>query len=183
MTEKNKNFDEDLDLRVSSKLSNDLKAIFEPQAGVPPEVDRAVMDRAFNHFAALQSGQSKLWRGRPGLASRWHPASGKKQGQDALATHWVWRVAAAAAVIIFAFSLDLTKQTGPTADRFSLSKTQAIDIDRNGRVDILDAFKLARYIETAGPAESAWDINGDGQIDRSDVDMVALAAVRLDKGV
>jgi len=26
------------------------------------------------------------WRGRPGLASRWHPASGKEQGQDALAT-------------------------------------------------------------------------------------------------
>jgi len=35
-----------------------------------------------------------LWRGRPGLASRWHPldklgagfASGSEQGQDALAT-------------------------------------------------------------------------------------------------
>ena len=160
MTEKNKYFDEDLDFRVPSKLSNDLKAIFEPQAGVPSEVNRAVMDRAFNHFAALQSDKSRRRR-----------------------VHWVWRVAAAAAVIIFAFSLDLTKQTGPTTENFSIGKTQAIDIDRNGRVDILDAFKLARHIETAGPAESAWDINGDGQIDRSDVDMVALAAVRLDKGV
>jgi hypothetical protein len=183
MTEKNKYFDEDLDLRVPSKLSNDLKAIFEPQVGVPNEIDRAVMDQAHKYFSAVQSGKGKLWRGRPGLASRWHLASGKKQGQDALATHWVWRIAAAAAVIIFAFSLDLTKQAGPPADRFSQSKTQAVDIDRNGRVDILDAFKLARYIETAGPAESVWDINGDGQIDRSDVDMVALAAVRLDKGV
>jgi len=29
-----------------------------------------------------------LWRGRPGLASRWHLANGTKQGQDALAT-WI----------------------------------------------------------------------------------------------
>jgi hypothetical protein len=64
-----------------------------------------------------------------------------------------------------------------------LSKTQAADIDRNGRVDILDAFKLAKHIESAGSTETKWDINGDGLIDRSDVDVVALAAVRLDKGV
>jgi hypothetical protein len=183
MTEKNKHFDEDLDFRVPQKLSADLNALFEPQVGVPPEVDRAVMDRAVKHFAAKQSVKSKLWRGRPGLASRWHLASGKKQGQDALATHWAWRIAAAAAVIIFAFSLDLTKQTGPATDRFSLSETQAADIDRNGRVDILDAFKLAKHIESAGSTETKWDINGDGLIDRSDVDVVALAAVRLDKGV
>jgi hypothetical protein len=50
-------------------------------------------------------------------------------------------------------------------------------------VDILDAFKLARQIESAGPTEKNWDINGDGLVDRHDVDMVAFAAVRLDKGV
>ncbi len=32
-----------------------------------------------------ESPQSS-WRGRPGLASRWHLASGREQGQDALAT-------------------------------------------------------------------------------------------------
>ena len=160
MTEKNKYFDEDLDLRIPSKLSADLNALFEPRVGVPPEVDRAVMDRAHKHFAPLQSGKG----GR-------------------LRVHWAWRIAAAAAIIIFAFSLNLTKQTGPATDRFSLSETQAVDIDRNGRVDILDAFKLARHIESGGPAETEWDINGDGLIDRGDVDVVALAAVRLDKGV
>ena len=170
-------------MRIPSKLSADLNALFQPQVGVPPEVDRAVMDRAHKHFAGIKPGHGKLWRGRPGLASRWHLAGGKKQGQDALATHWAWRIAAAAAIIIFAFSLDLTKQTGPATDRFSLSKAQAADIDRNGRVDILDAFKLARHIETAGSTETKWDFNGDGLIDRSDVDVVALAAVSLDKGV
>ena len=77
----------------------------------------------------------------------------------------------------------LTKKPEPTTDSFSLSKVQATDIDRNGRVDILDAFKLARHIESAGRTETEWDFNGDGLIDRSDVDVVANAAVRLDKGV
>jgi len=163
MTERKEHFDEDSaarrpveDLRIPSKLSADLNALFEPQFGVPPEVDRAVMNRASKHFTPLQSGKGRLLR-----------------------IHWVWRIAAAAAVIIFAFSLDLTKQTGPATDSFSLSKTQAADIDRNGRVDILDAFKLAKHIETAGPAETEWDINGDGLVNRNDVDEVAFAAVSL----
>ena len=160
MTKRKEHFGEDSDFRITSKLSVDLNALFEPQVGIPPEVDRAVMDRAHKHFAPLQSGKGRRLR-----------------------VHWAWRIAAAAAVIIFAFSLDLTNQTGPTTDSFSLSKTQAVDIDRNGRVDILDAFKLARHIETADRTETEWDVNGDGLIDRSDVDVVATAAVRLDKGV
>ena len=160
MAKRKEHFGKDSDLRVPSKLSADLNALFEPQVGVPPEVDRAVMDRAYKHLAPLQSGKGKRLR-----------------------IHWGWRIAAAAAVIILAFSLDLTKQTGPTTDSFSLSKAQATDIDRNGRVDILDAFKLARHIESAGRTETEWDFNGDGLIDRNDVDVVANAAVRLDKGV
>jgi hypothetical protein len=160
MTERKEHFDEDTDLRVSSKLSADLKALFEPQIGVPPEVDRAVMDRANKHIVPLQSSKRRRLR-----------------------IHWGWRIAAAAAVIIFAFSLDLTKQSGPSKDQFSQSKIQPVDIDRDGRVDILDAFKLARHIETNGPTEKAWDFNGDGRIDRNDVDIVAHAAVRLNKGV
>jgi hypothetical protein len=31
-----------------------------------------------------------MWRGRPGLAYRWHLANGNKQGQDALATEFLF---------------------------------------------------------------------------------------------
>ncbi len=50
-------------------------------------------------------------------------------------------------------------------------------------MDILDAFKLARQIESADSAEIKLDVNGDGKVNRDDVDLVASAAVRLDKGV
>lgn len=53
------------------------------------------------------------------------------------------------------------------------------DVDRNGRVDILDAFALARRIQqgTAG----GFDLNQDGVVDKLDVDLVAAQAVRLRK--
>ncbi len=155
MTEKKGHFDEDLDLKVSPKLSEDLNTLFKPHFSVPPEVDRAVMDQAHRRFVRRQR-RSRLFR-RAGS------------------------IAAAAAVIIFAFSLNLIEKPGPTTSRSVLVEAQALDIDRNGRVDILDAFKLARHVESAENTEKRWDINGDGLVNSNDVDLVALAAVRLDK--
>ncbi|MHC4509588.1 MAG: dockerin type I domain-containing protein [Planctomycetota bacterium] len=162
MTEKMDHFDEEPDLGVSSKFSAELNSLFTPPLPVPPEVDRAVLDRVHKHFV------------RP------VPAEGRRRR-----FRWagLWRLAAAAAVVILAFSLDLTKEPGPAMDQPALTKAQAVDIDGNGRVDILDAFTLARRIESAGSTEEHWDINGDGLVDVEDVDMVAFAAVRLDKGV
>ena len=159
----------DLDLKVSSKLSADLNTLFKPQLPVPPEADQAVIDRVNRHFVRRES-----------------VTGGRRR------FHWVglWRIAAAAAVIIFAFSLNLTKKPEPTTNRPTLAEALVIDIDRNGRVDILDAFKLARYVESSDYTKTnlslrkqGWDINGDGLVDRNDVDLVAFASVRLDKGV
>jgi len=154
MTEKKEHFDEDLDLGVSPEFSADLRTLFKPQFSVPPQLDRAIIDKAHQHFIP------KHWRHR-------------------IFQHVsLWRIAAAAAVIIFAFSLNLTQKPGPSTSRSVLVGAQAVDIDRNGRVDILDAFKLARHIESAD-AEKKWDINGDGFVNRKDVDLVASAAVSL----
>jgi len=56
------------------------------------------------------------------------------------------------------------------------------DIDGSGRVDILDAFTLARVLDERRAVERKWDVTGDGKVDRADVDAVAMSAVRLDKG-
>ena len=160
MTEKMEHFDEDLDAGVSTKLSADLDTLFKPQLPVPPEVDRAVLDRAARHFVRRKTTR----RTRLGWVS-------------------LWKVAAAAAVVILAFSLDLTEKPAPTMRYADVAKAGAVDFDRNGRVDILDAFKLACQIELASNNKANLDINGDGLVNRDDIDMVALAAVSLDKGV
>ncbi len=60
---------------------------------------------------------------------------------------------------------------------------KANDIDGNGRVDILDAYAMARGLANeSSPPNPAWDINADGTIDQRDIDAVAQSAVRLKGG-
>jgi len=162
MSENMKQFDDDAGPRVSARFEADLKALFEPPVQVSPDAERAILDRAGEHFAGLGAG-----------------------GERRRLIHWrhLWRLAAAAAVVIFAFSLELTKETQSPVGISVQTQFQAADIDRNGRVDILDAFNLAWHIESAPASEDSYDLNGDGLVNRGDVDFVASAAVRLDKGV
>lgn len=63
--------------------------------------------------------------------------------------------------------------------------TEAIareDLNRDGRVDILDAFTLAKTLEGSAPAPPTPDLNGDGRVDQGDVAYLAAEAVKLQKG-
>lgn len=71
---------------------------------------------------------------------------------------------------------------GPAPPTAPAPLPASVDIDGNGRVDILDAFALARRIRSGAALREEWDFNGDGRVDRGDADVVALAAVRLDRG-
>jgi hypothetical protein len=53
------------------------------------------------------------------------------------------------------------------------------DLDGNGRVDVLDAFRLARELGSA-EADPRADFDGDGGVDERDVEHVLALAVRLD---
>jgi len=87
---------------------------------------------------------------------------------------WLYRIAAAAAVLLIAVGLVFMEKAGT---RPMLSG----DIDHSGSVNILDALQLARRIEDSKPLEPRWDLNGDGIVDRKDVDAVGYLAVRLDR--
>jgi len=153
-----RNMPDESKLGVPERLAEYMKALLEPGLSVPPEIDRAVLDRANRHF----TGREFTKAGRRSF--RWVA---------------LWKVAAAAAVVIFALSLNLTHESGRTIDHPVMTNSAAVDFDRNGTVDILDAFKLARRMELAGTTEANLDINGDGMVNRDDVDMVAFAAVSL----
>jgi hypothetical protein len=53
------------------------------------------------------------------------------------------------------------------------------DINGDGRVDILDAFRLARLLEQDGSEPGTGDLNGDGRVSTADVDLIARRAVAL----
>ncbi len=95
-------------------------------------------------------------------------------------------VAAAAAALLLAawvFVRPQQRTGGPSADSGGSAGAGAnLDLDSSGGVDILDAFLLARAIESDRGPSAAWDFNADGAVDGDDVDLVAAAAVRIGKG-
>ncbi|MEN8128284.1 MAG: dockerin type I domain-containing protein [Planctomycetota bacterium] len=93
---------------------------------------------------------------------------------------WAYWAASAAAAMVVAgvLFMDFTKPadiSAPVALRN--------DIDRDGAVNILDAFALARKIKSSDTANLQWDMNGDSVVDQKDVDTVAMAAVKMKEGV
>ncbi len=155
MTENNRQF-HNLDRQVSDRLRQDLRGLFEPPGVVPARVDKTILDQARQRLA--------------------------KPRRLIIRLRWAAGIAAAAAVVTIGVILyqGLNHQSS-IVNHQSVAGDRA-DIDANGRVDILDAFQLARSIEGRGPVAPQWDLNGDGRIDKDDVNLVALAAVRLDKG-
>jgi hypothetical protein len=53
------------------------------------------------------------------------------------------------------------------------------DMNGDGTVDILDAFRLAKLIEVRDPGAAGPDMNDDGEVNRLDVDAIARRAVAL----
>jgi hypothetical protein len=122
-----------------------------------PRVPAVVDARVLNDAAATYARQARYRR-----RLRWVGAG----------------AAAAAAMVIVAMILPHRGADVPPA-RYSLKG----DLDGNGRVDILDAFSLARQLRDSGgkpvPAERRQDVNGDGVIDQKDVDLLARMAVQV----
>jgi hypothetical protein len=55
-----------------------------------------------------------------------------------------------------------------------------MDVDRDGRVDIVDAYQLAARIRDSGALDERWDLNRDGAIDMDDVDRLGFEVVSIE---
>jgi hypothetical protein len=205
MAEEKRQFDEDLESKVSGKLSTDLKALFKPQHKVPAEIDRAVMDRASQHFVRRRPRLVLRWAAstaavaavvmvvailtftqRPALQKANQPREVVEFDKEVPRKYVLEMAKAPKAEVRNEFVMAVAKKSAAggikdsssTLSR-SISVIDRADFDHSGRVDILDAFKLAKSIESAKQLDTKCDINGDGIVNRSDVDSVAYVAVCL----
>ena len=88
------------------------------------------------------------------------------------------RLAAAAAALVLLLGYIFTRHDGG----YSPPAFAREDLNHDGRVDILDAFALARQLKSGPVPGRGEDINGDGVVDQRDVETIATHAVRLEKG-
>ena len=68
---------------------------------------------------------------------------------------------------------DVEKQVRPAV------AVKAQDVNRDGVVNIVDAYELARKVESGGVAQTRWDFDGDGAVDRKDAEAIAIDVVSL----
>ena len=143
-------------------LVSDLRTLYgaaHRTAGVPSAVDAAILAEA-----------------RSGFARRRRFALARRVAVVAMGT------AATAALAVVALRPALTGMQhlpGPGVQHLSVVAA-AEDVDRSGNVDILDAFVVAKLIEVDAQIDEAYDVNGDGNVDQSDVDRIASVAVAVD---
>jgi|ERR1043166_639635 hypothetical protein len=112
-------------------------------------------------------------------------ATARRQLRRQIARHgWGKRLIWAAAALVIAglivWSFVGSPRSKPNSNMASTGRNPA-DLDGDGRVDIFDAFLLARAIRD-GRTATAWDVNRDGVVDGRDVALVAHRAVQLDRG-
>lgn len=151
---------------LPESLTRDLRSLYARGVRVPESVDVSILADA-----------------RAGFARR-------RRFRLALRGAVIAAGAAAAAMVVLAIRLN---NPGPASAPSGIAQNQpeprpvevapalarAEDVDHSGRVDILDAFVVARLIEVQGQLDrpAAYDVNGDGAVDRADVDRIAMAAV------
>jgi|TARA_B100001971_G_scaffold210115_1_gene234941 hypothetical protein len=162
---------------VPAKLVADLKGLHKEHIFVPPKVDESILDAAREHLG---------------------DTSGKSAEQEPMRQPWIlqwapWASAAACLMLILFLTFPGGKQnsslTSDAAPRqpfpspaIVATKISPKDINRDGQVDILDAFALANRLEDGEAHQDQWDMNGDGQVDQADVDEISAVAVKLETG-
>ena len=90
----------------------------------------------------------------------------------------VWRrpVLLAAAALLLALPLVALLWRGTARSEPPLARE---DFDRNGRVDVLDAFRLSLALRRGDSVPPELDLDGDGKVDARDVDRIAAVAVKV----
>lgn len=156
---------EDINVELPDAVKAALKKRFGPVPDVPSNIDQLILADARRHFEQHGPGAQRPTRHR--RVSRWQ---------------WTLIGSSLAAACVLFFAM---KPQPPQFEHTFAARSVAVsadaestsDVDRNGRVDILDAFAMARQIRSG--QGTRYDMNHDGRLDTLDIDIVAREAVKL----
>lgn len=150
-------------------LARDLARLVREPPPVPEELDRRILAAARARLGEIPAAAEPGPAPRPGFR-------GPRLLRHALP---------AAAALVLALGTWMWVELGRRAEaplEETLGRLDPRDLDRSGRVDILDAMLLALRVEEARAdrLSGEWDFNLDGRVDGGDVELVAARAVAID---
>lgn len=151
------------------RLAAGLMRLHARSPQTPAEIDESMRLEIRAHFDAIQ---------RAGGVER---IAGRRWRIGAAAIAFAGGVAALIALAMWLNAPMTPQSNAPMAQ--APTPPAPGDVDSSGRIDILDAFQLARRIEAAEafeePSTRIFDLTGDGAVDQRDVDAVAMRAVTV----
>ncbi len=152
---------EEIDDALPEAVKSALSVRYGGTPSVSSEIDKSILADARRYFE--QPGSASLRPARPRKISAWQWTAIASTITAACAVSVVWQPA---------------EKTGESFIKATkVQEPEGSDVDRNGRVDILDAFALARQIRDG--VGSGHDINHDGRFDQRDIELVAGESVKL----
>lgn len=145
--------EESPDLELPERLHRDLRGAF----GATPELPAGFDERV---LAATRHARQRH------IANRWRILIPLTSAAAACLAVAVWMAAPR--------SQPPLVQSNPPAPLRN-------DLNGDGRVDVLDAYLLAKHVDRREAVASDWDINGDGRVDHGDAERLVASAVQLDR--
>ena len=140
----------------------------------PPRLIAALRRTQSGHVFVPRTADEAVLR-----AARDHLAPARQREPTAFTYWYRWLAFATAFVLLFALAYRFTRE-GSLTNPLPVHAQE--DVNRDGLVDILDAFQLARQLQAGAQPEPRLDVNGDGILDLRDVEVIAVRAVKLEKG-
>lgn len=158
---KNDKDSDEIDDTLPETVKSALSVRYGAVPSVSSEIDESVLADARRHFE-----QHGPWSHRPARRRK--------------ISAWQWTaiastIAAACAAIVVWQPAEMSDES--FTDATKVQDPEGSDVDQNGRVDILDAFALARQMRDG--VGSGHDINHDGRFDQLDIEIVARESVKL----
>lgn len=166
----------DEDLEAPDKLVEALARLPKGRVSVPRRVDEAILREAREHLRSVGQGHEAKrpawpWAEMMRVMGDFLQPNGPRWRPVAL-----WSAMAASFVLVAWFTYNSTHSASLHARAQSVE-----DVNHDGKVDILDAFCLARQLERGGRPSRKLDLNGDGVVDERDVAIIAAHAVSLER--
>lgn len=157
------------------RLGEALRGLEKERILVPAEVDEAILSEIRERFkpsTADDSGEEAevVQTVDPGeLVFHTNPAAIKI---DPRVKRWHQWLPLAASLAIAALFLYFARVNSPTL---------AGDVNRDGALDVVDAFLLAERVQSGGETIRAWDLNRDGRVDALDSAEIMSRIVDLER--
>jgi hypothetical protein len=156
---------DDEEPKAPAKLVTALKEPSARRVFVPPSTDAAVIRAARQYIARSPTSLSPSAGARAGV---------RRIFMRLLRPWLLWPTVATACLALAGLAYFTSRSPHQSFARE--------DLNRDGRVDILDAFQLAREIQSGANSTPPADLNNDGIVDRRDAELIATQVVKLEKG-